>query len=374
MKKFFIVIFTFTLFSSFAQMTMIIQPDCEGKDASVRTDSPTSNFFADANFIANSWTVGGSPFNQRSFIEFDLNCIPENSQIMSVKISLYCNRKSGHQQLQSGINASYLSRVVGTWGEYALNWNEQPEITTDNQVLLPTSTSNTQDYENIDITNLAIDAINENDGILGLRLKLETELFYACMVFASSDNENPNIHPKITVEYNCDIPVASFSFENSDHLVHFISNSTNISSIYWNFGDGNYSELNAPIHYFENPGIYGVSLLAINECSASLHIDTVTIIIDDLPVLNAMGRSGEILVYPSIVNETIGLYNPDDSDQKNFDLLIFNETGQFMKTVNNLCIPPGVYITVSVSNLKAGMYYLFFKGRHHSQTEKIIKN
>lgn len=68
-----------------------------------------------------------------------------------------------------------------------------------------------------------------------------------------------------------DAPVAQFSssstlLNNPGHSIHFYDKSLkNPIKWHWDFGDGNYSNVQNPIHNYDAPGRYTVTLIAINE-------------------------------------------------------------------------------------------------------------
>jgi len=61
-------------------------------------------------------------------------------------------------------------------------------------------------------------------------------------------------------------PIADFSFEVFLDSVSFTNTSQFADSYIWIFDDGDSSTLENPSHIFEEPGIYNVELIAINEC------------------------------------------------------------------------------------------------------------
>jgi PKD repeat protein len=64
-------------------------------------------------------------------------------------------------------------------------------------------------------------------------------------------------------------PVASFSVQQSSGCIPFsvlfTNNSTNATSWYWDFGNGNYSTLQNPTNVYLNPGSFSVKLIAYNS-------------------------------------------------------------------------------------------------------------
>lgn len=137
--------------------TIILQPNEENsKDALISSFEPSKNFGSRADLVAMSWTVSGNPANYRSLIEFDLSNIPSGAIINSANLSLYSQESPGlgSHSTTSGSNESVLSRITSSWDESFVTWNNQPTITTENEVFLSESSSSTQDYLNIDVTNL----------------------------------------------------------------------------------------------------------------------------------------------------------------------------------------------------------------------------
>jgi len=181
------------------------QPDSNtGKDAMVRDDDPNTNHGNEIDFIANAWTAQGNAFIQRSFIDFDFGNIPSNAIITDARLSLFFNPLTGHYQHQSplsGSNACWLKRIITPWQENSITWNNQPNTDDSNMVALPQSTSSTQDYQDIDITNLVIERIQHPNSNYGFMLALQTEQLYRCLVFASSDNTIDSIRPEIKISY-----------------------------------------------------------------------------------------------------------------------------------------------------------------------------
>ncbi len=79
-----------------------------------------------------------------------------------------------------------------------------------------------------------------------------------------------------------DIPFADFDYVQDELLVEFDNLSTNATSYFWNFGDGNTSTQVNPSHEYEQDGTYNVTLTATNTCGSD--IITMEIEIITLPV------------------------------------------------------------------------------------------
>ena len=186
--------------------TLTLQPGSEGKDAFVSSYSGdmSNNHGTDTDFPLYAWTISSTNYKTRSFIEFDLSTIPSDATIESAKLSFYSFHafpyppsSEGHQ----GTNSFYIRRVTSTWEETTLIWNNQPSTTTDNQIIIPQTTSPNQDFTDIDVTTLIRNIISSGTNH-GLSLSLVNEEPYAYLGMGSSDQSNPTRRPKLIVEYS----------------------------------------------------------------------------------------------------------------------------------------------------------------------------
>ncbi|MFK7808980.1 MAG: PKD domain-containing protein, partial [Saprospiraceae bacterium] len=75
-----------------------------------------------------------------------------------------------------------------------------------------------------------------------------------------------------------DIPDVSFSSSANELVVDFFNTSTNANSYFWDFGDGNSSTDENPIHVYGNDGEYVVTLEATNTCGANIFTEVITIV------------------------------------------------------------------------------------------------
>jgi len=167
-----------------------------------------------------SWTNGGITANQRSLIDFDLSMIPANATIQSAYLFLFVDMNvstfpGGHQQL-SGSNESIIKRVITNWNESLVTWNNQPSTTTLNQTTIIQSTASNQDYI-MDVTNLVQDMIDDTLNSFGFFMKLVNENYYRRMIFASKDNPNVELHPKLNITFIPDSTSTSIDEKNKQN-------------------------------------------------------------------------------------------------------------------------------------------------------------
>jgi hypothetical protein len=181
--------------------TVTLQPDAaNGKDAHLSSRNHTTNYATLPYMGARAWTYSGAPNQARGLIDFDLSSLPNNVTITDAKLTLvpYIN---GATNPMTGENAITISRVTQTWDEQSVTWDTQP--TTDNsfQVNLPSS-NNANNYEFIDVTALINDRKNNPTQNFGMMIQLVTEQHYRAAAFASSDNADVTLHPKLEITYS----------------------------------------------------------------------------------------------------------------------------------------------------------------------------
>ncbi|MDD3665182.1 MAG: DNRLRE domain-containing protein, partial [Bacteroidales bacterium] len=205
-----------------AIVTIEIKKNDEGINTSTGLDAMISNYPANQNnnygwlnhIHAARWTKDGTLMTQRFLIDFDLSNIPSGSTINSAALNLYgvntatsTSPGNGYSQYKSPAtsNNSYIRRVTSAWSENAVTWNNQPTTTTVNQVELPSLQSTPTlllNFENIDITNLIQDIIDNPVNSHGIMISMANESQeYRRIVFASSEYSDVQKHPKLEISF-----------------------------------------------------------------------------------------------------------------------------------------------------------------------------
>jgi Secretion system C-terminal sorting domain len=143
---------------------------------------------AGTSIVIADWTVSGTGYNWRSLLKISLSAIPAGSVIDTAYLSLHADiassaGASGSPTFGSD-NAVGIYRITGTWDTTTVSWNVQPAYTTVNAVTLPQSSTATQDYLNVDVTNLVKDAYaSGNKGFLFKHIQelmsLNSMIFYS---------------------------------------------------------------------------------------------------------------------------------------------------------------------------------------------------
>jgi hypothetical protein len=196
----FLLLATFLLSCRKDPVNLTLQPGAEtGKDAYLRSLTPDSNYGTHPDFTSEAVTNGGNFVAVRCIIDFDLSSIPSTAVITDAKLYLYTyNSPRTGQHL--GTNLSYLQRITSGWDEMSVTWNIAPATTALHQATLPTSTSVSENYV-ADVKDLVQDYIVDKEHSFGFMLRLADESIYNRMIFASSDNPDSGIHPKLVIDY-----------------------------------------------------------------------------------------------------------------------------------------------------------------------------
>ncbi|MCX6269728.1 MAG: DNRLRE domain-containing protein [Bacteroidetes bacterium] len=137
----------------------------------------------------------------RVIFNFNLSVIPAGSIITSAKLNLYAISYSSLNGHFGTSNSSFLKKVTASWNPLTVTWNNCPATSTENMVTLPQSTSNLQDYTNINITGIIKD-IYENPGSgYGILLGLINEAYGNGLVFGSSHFATVSKRPVLEITY-----------------------------------------------------------------------------------------------------------------------------------------------------------------------------
>ena len=187
---------------------LTLQPDADkGIDANIENypggNYPNRNFGDYDAFAAVAWTAG-EPLVVRGLLKFNLEAINIKTKIKKATLSLYAVSTpgigTGHSTL-SGSNDFALVKIIAPWDEHKVTWNTQPAISDKDEILFPATTSETQDFTDIDVTIMVREMIRHPEENNGFMLKLLNEEYYRRVIFGSSDNINPAKRPKLVIEF-----------------------------------------------------------------------------------------------------------------------------------------------------------------------------
>ncbi len=148
-------------------------------------------------------------------------------------------------------------------------------------------------------------------------------------------------------------PIADFDYSVDSLSVQFTNQSQGGSSFFWDFGDGNTSTDENPVHTFSAPGNYEVTLTVSNgPCGATL-AKTISVI------PNAVDETAwpGLRIYP---NPSQGIFHLDFGPQaspEKIEIQVFNCLGQVVFKTET----PERETNLDMSDLPAGVYFLILK-------------
>ena len=341
----------------FAQSPLILQPDSvNGKDARLWYLSNQSGTFGPSNstnygntihfqIMEWTWNSGNAgPGHIHQLIEFDLSSITSGSTIDSAFFSLYYNPLAtdpSHSSL-SGSNEAIIQRVIQPWDEQTVTWNTAPTSTTQNQVVLPQSTSPTQNYENIVVTNLIQDIIDNPTAGFGFKLKMQNPNYYRRLVFASSDHPDAFRHPKLVVYYQtCAALPINLGNDTliceTDTIILDAGNAG--SNFLWSTGETTQTISVSPV--------ISTEYTVIVEDSACYSYDTVFVEINSLPISSLMNDT-TICDGDSLILIAGGGTSFVWSTDQYVDSILATNPGMYYVTISDGCgfIVDSVYVQV----------------------------
>ena len=165
------------------------------------------------------------------------------------------------------------------------------------------------------------------------------------------------------------LPIALFNQFRAGNTVSFINQSTNQNKVWWNFGDGETSNTDNPVHLYKNAAIYSVTLAANNGCGGDTLIKTIDV--------NSTGIDQEISnnslsIYPNPASYNTTISIDPQILGNGISLKVINGLGQVVLFENNMA--SGNKINLNLTDLANGIYYVELSGDKQTFTKNLIIN
>lgn len=172
----------------------------------------------------------------------------------------------------------------------------------------------------------------------------------------------------IITRYNsgidCPLPLAQFSYNISDNLVHFYDQSSSATDWYWDFGDSTFSSEQNPAHTYGENGKYLACLNITDTCGASQFCDTIII----LPALINEPEFINFRIYPNPFSAFIKLeLNSKESTELKIEILNIYGVKILEKQIYNKLN------LIDTKNLPPGVYELRIRSSGKINSEKLLK-
>jgi len=139
------------------------------------------------------YNVGTACYN-RLFIQFDVTELDPGETINSAELRLYCTNFYG-----SAHGDMLYSRVIEDWSETTVNFNNQPDYTTDGQVV--TGWPSGGSWHSVDVTGLVTDWYNGTETNYGFIGHCQGTSGMSDCAFLSTRYSGTTYDPRLVVDY-----------------------------------------------------------------------------------------------------------------------------------------------------------------------------
>jgi gliding motility-associated-like protein len=167
----------------------------------------------------------------------------------------------------------------------------------------------------------------QNAGTYNITLTITSNV--GC-ISTSSGNNVVIVHPNPVA--GCNASPLMTDIQNP--TINFLDQSTGVSNILWNFGDGDTSNVSNPSHTYQDTGTYIVTLSVINQfsctdvCQLSVYIGPFyTFDVPNAFTPNSDGGSGGQYDPTSLLND---VFYPTTEYVEDFHMMIFNRWGEMV--------------------------------------------
>ena len=156
---------------------------------------------------------------------------------------------------------------------------------------------------------------------------------------------------------------SSFTYNSQSNSISFTSTSQNANQYAWDFGDGQLSNEENPIHIYDGSNnSYVVQLIASGLCSA----DTSTLVIQLQPNSLVEASFQNLRVFPNPANTQLTITSDNSSK---IDVHVFSSTGKLVKQIH--CCQSST--SLDIENLAIGMYQVVCSDGQNQKTFRVLK-
>lgn len=158
-------------------------------------------------------------------------------------------------------------------------------------------------------------------------------------------------------QLNLPFPTVNYSYSANANTVTFTNTSTDWDSLVWDFGDGDTSTAENPVHTYASTGTYDVILTAYNRCGFHQQIQTFSITLTGISVLETADVSN-VKVYPNPSSSKVNI-DFNLSQRAPVTLEVYDALGKLVTSLERNILNAGTYhynFEPGQLNLKNGIY------------------
>ncbi len=163
---------------------------------------------------------------------------------------------------------------------------------------------------------------------------------------------------------------ALFGFNVDQNIVSFYDHSRDADNYLWDFGDGNISTEEEPVHKYLNTGTYEVNLYTENLYCNSIDSTTKNVTITTLDITQVSVEK-VYHIYPNPATNEVNIYI-QNAYMKEVYIELINLYGQLINKDHYTSEQNELFVQFDVSNLPAGIYFVRINIDNNITVEKII--
>jgi hypothetical protein len=197
---------TYTVPAGACSDSLVIQSDTAGEAFAYMYDySPAIAYTNGTHLDAGYNSIGGVLTQSRSYLKFDLSAIPAGATVTSADLDFYHDAYNGSYSSLPGQNSTQLSVVSQPWSMSTITWSAQPAVTTAYNVVVGPTASTTAGISNINVATPVQYWVTNPTANYGWRFWQVSEYttYHSIEDFASRNDTNVNIRPRLVVHYIC---------------------------------------------------------------------------------------------------------------------------------------------------------------------------
>lgn len=167
-----------------------------------------------------------------------------------------------------------------------------------------------------------------------------------------------------------DIPVSDYSFNINSLTVDFSNESTNSTTYFWDFDDGNNSNQKDPSHTFDTMGIYQIKLIVTNACGSDSVIREVNV--GNVGIPDRDNPVSSVKIYPN-PNEGIFILDIKGSAE-NLEWKIFDTKGELVLQKSGIRVLGSYIEEFDLKYLSNGLYLIELNYGNYIKHLKVQKH
>ncbi len=163
----------------------------------------------------------------------------------------------------------------------------------------------------------------------------------------------------LTHQLNLPFPTVNFNYASNANTVTFTNTSTDFDSLVWDFGDGDSSTLENPVHVYASTGTYNVILTAYNRCGFHQQVQSFTLTLTGISKTETEDLFG-FKIYPNPTKDVVNI-DFSLSEKSSVKIELMDALGRVILQPENNVLNMGSHhyqLNFNELNLSKGIYFI----------------